>query len=107
MHLAIDLLPNKLEGARRHELEILIDGLILAFAVFVMIIGGYRLMSLTLFMGQQSAALGIQLGWVYSVIPLSGAVIAFYALMEILQRIQVLRGKRDDQGGRIQPTQID
>ncbi len=107
MHLAIDLLPNKLVGARRNALEILIDGLILAFAILVMVIGGYRLMSLTLFMGQQSAALGIQLGWVYSVIPLSGAVIAFYAVMAILDRIQVLRGKREDKRELFQQKQID
>ena len=96
MHLAIDLLPNFLKGAWRHALEILIEGLVLSFAVFVMIIGGYRLMSLTLLMGQQSAALGIQLGWVYSVIPLSGAVIAFYAVASIIERIQIVRGRRAD-----------
>lgn len=107
MHLAIDLLPNSLTGARRHALEILIDGLILVFAVFVMIIGGYRLMSLTLLMGQQSAALGIQLGWVYSVIPLSGAVIAFYGAMAIRDHIQVFRGKRVEKDERIQHKQID
>ena len=94
MHLAIDLLPNSLEGSRRHALEMLIDGFILAFAVFVMIIGGYRLMSLTLLMGQQSAALGIQLGWVYSVIPLSGIVIAFYAGVSIFERFQLMQGRR-------------
>lgn len=96
MHLAIDLLPNSLEGRRRHLLEILIDGLIFAFAAFVMIIGGYRLMSLTLLMGQQSAALGIQLGWVYSVIPLSGAVIAFYAMVSMIERYQIGQGRRTD-----------
>lgn len=96
MHLAIDLLPNSLEGRRRHLLEILIDGLIFAFAAFVMIIGGYRLMSLTLLMGQQSAALGIQLGWVYSVIPLSGAVIAFYAMVSMIERYQIAQGRRTD-----------
>ena len=96
MHLAIDLLPNSLEGRRRHLLEILIDGLILAFAVFVMIIGGYRLMSLTLLMGQQSAALGIELGWVYSVIPLSGAGIAFYAIASMIERFQMMQGRRAD-----------
>lgn len=96
MHLAIDLLPNSLKGSRRHALEILIDVIILSFAVFVMIVGGYRLMSLTLLMGQQSAALGIQLGWVYSVLPLSGAVIAFYAVLSIIERAQAIRGRRAD-----------
>lgn len=96
MHLAIDLLPNSLQGARRHMLEILIQGLILAFAVSVMVVGGYRLVSLTLLMGQTSAALGLQLGWVYSVLPLSGVVIAFYAILSIIERVQAARGRRDE-----------
>lgn len=96
MHLAIDLLPNSLSGARRHMLEILIEAVILTFAVSVMIVGGYRLVSLTLLMGQESAALGLQLGWVYSVIPLSGLVISFYAVVSIIERVQALRGRRDE-----------
>lgn len=90
LHLAIDLLPNYLTGRKRHVLEIVIDSLILGFAVFVMVVGGFRLMSLTLLMGQQSASLGIQLGWVYSVLPLTGAVIAFYAVLSIIERVQMI-----------------
>jgi TRAP-type C4-dicarboxylate transport system permease small subunit len=98
MHLAIDLLPNHLDGARRHALEIAIDVVILAFAIGVMIVGGYRLVSLTLLMGQQSAALGLQLGWVYSVIPLSGAIIAFYSIESMMQRVRAARGRSADVG---------
>lgn len=96
MHLAIDILPMKLEGSPRHVLEIVIEGFILLFAVFVMIVGGIRLMSLTLLMGQISAALGVQLGYVYSVIPLSGFLIAFYSIASISERILVLRGHSVD-----------
>lgn len=93
MHLAIDLLPSRLEGTARHVIEIAIELFIFAFAVSVMFVGGYHLMSLTLLMGQRSASLGVQLGWVYSVIPLSGAVIAFYAVISVLERVQLLRGR--------------
>ena len=96
MHLAIDLLPNALEGARSHALEILIDSLVLVFAVLVMVVGGYRLMSLTLLMGQQSAALGLQIGWVYTAIPLSGVLIAFYAVSSIIDRIAAAKGHAVD-----------
>lgn len=95
MHLAIDLLPNYLEGARKHALEILIQCIILGFAVSVMIVGGYRLVSLTVLMGQRSAALGVQLGWVYSVLPLTGVVISFYAIVSIIERIRAARGEAD------------
>lgn len=96
MHLAIDILPTKLKGRNRHILEIVIDGFILLFAVFVMIVGGIRLMSLTLLMGQTSAALGVQLGYVYSVIPLAGFLIAFYAIESIVERSRALLGRTAD-----------
>ena len=96
MHLAIDLLPTKLEGRRLRILEIVIDVFVLLFAIFVMVIGGLRLMSLTLLMGQESAALGIQLGYVYSVIPIAGILIAFYSIESIIERIQFLRGRPAD-----------
>jgi len=88
LHLAIDLLPSVLHGRRRRVLEFLIDAIVLLFAVFVMMIGGVRLMSLTLLMDQTSAALGIRLGYVYLAIPLSGAVIAFYAVVSIMDRVR-------------------
>lgn len=96
MHLAIDMLPMKLTGRRRHVLEIVIDGCVLLFAVFVMVVGGIRLMSLTLLMGQTSAALGVQLGYVYSVLPISGLLIAYYAVQSITERILALRGRQVD-----------
>jgi TRAP-type C4-dicarboxylate transport system permease small subunit len=96
IHLAIDLLPSMLKGRRRLALEIVIDGFILLFAVFVLIAGGYRLVSLTLLMGQRSAALGVQLGYVYTAIPLSGLIIAFYAILSIRERVAALRGGEID-----------
>ena len=96
MHLAIDLLPSALSGRRRRALGFLIDGLVLLFAVFAMMVGGIRLMSLTLLMDQTSAALGIRLGYVYLAIPLSGAVIALYAAMSIVDRLRSRTSSKDD-----------
>lgn len=81
-HLAIDLLPNRLSGrAGRagHALGVLIEVTVLAFAVGVMVVGGTRLVALTLTLGQTSAALRIPLGYVYTVLPVSGLLIAFYS----------------------------
>ena len=99
LHLAIDLLPSALHGRRRRALEFLIDGVVLLFAVFAMIVGGVRLMSLTLLMDQTSAALGIRLGYVYLAIPLSGAVIAFYAVASILDRLRGGKKTSDPDSG--------
>ncbi len=96
LHLAIDLLPSALSGRRRRALALLIDGLVLLFAAFAMVVGGVRLMSLTLLMDQTSAALGVRLGYVYLAIPLSGAVIALYAAMSIIDRLRNRTASEDD-----------
>lgn len=83
MHLAIDILPQALKGAKRRVLEIAIQIIVIAFSFAVMIVGGTRLVWLTLRFDQVSAALGIPLGYVYSVLPLSGVLMVFYAFCEL------------------------
>lgn len=96
LHLAIDLLPSNLEGRRRHVLEIIIEAFVFLFAVLVMVVGGIRLMSLAFLMDQVSAAIGISLGYVYFVVPLSGLLIAYYAADSIVKRWHAARGKAAD-----------
>ena len=85
-HLAIDLLPSHLAPVPRHYLEILIDSLILLFALFVLLIGGARLVFITLTLEQISPALRVPLGYVYLVIPLSGVLVMLYSLLNIFDR---------------------
>lgn len=92
MHLAIDLLPTRLTGRARHAVGALIEGVVLLFALAVMVVGGARLVGLTLLLGQTSAALQIPLGYVYTVLPLSGALIAFYSLVFLDEHLRGLRG---------------
>ncbi len=80
MHLALDLLPEKLEGVAKSKLLIFINVLVSIFAFLVMIVGGIRLVYITLYLGQTSAALGIPLGFVYMVLPLSGVLIIYFAI---------------------------
>ena len=51
-HLAIDLLPRKLDLARRKYLYLVINGLIAAFAMIVLIMGGIRLVYITFKLNQ-------------------------------------------------------
>ena len=90
-HLAIDLLPRALTGPRRIILEMGIEVCILVFAFSVMIVGGSQLVSITRQLGQTSAALQISLSYVYSVIPLSGALIAFYNVAFLRRCLRSLR----------------
>jgi len=78
-HLAVDLLPGTLAGARRRGLERLIQVFALVFSL-VLLVGGSRLVWVTLVLGQSSAALRVPLGYVYLVVPLSGLILAFYSV---------------------------
>jgi len=87
MHLAIDLFSAKMQRNNALRLQIFIQICILLFAVAVMVIGGLRLVTITLTLNQLSAALQVKLGYVYLVLPISGILIAVYAIMEIISLI--------------------
>lgn len=89
-HLGIDILSHKLVGRQRDILTILIYALVILFAALIMVIGGIKLVALTFSLDQTSASLGIRMGYVYSVIPLSGMVMIIYSLDELIDSI---RGK--------------
>jgi TRAP-type C4-dicarboxylate transport system permease small subunit len=93
MHLAIDLLPNWLEGRAKDVLGIVVELSVALFALFVMVFGGIRLVALTLMLEQTSAALRVPLGYVYLALPLSGTLIAFYAILFMLDHLRRLRGR--------------
>jgi len=88
MHLAIEVILERLEGKIREIAEFTIQFFILLFALLVMVVGGIRLVGITLALDQISAALRIKLGYVYLVLPISGLLIMFYALVFIVERIK-------------------
>lgn len=79
-HLGLELFVEKLPAQSKIFARLSIEVLVILFATCVMVYGGSCLVALTLELKQTSAALGLQIGWVYSVIPLSGALITLYAL---------------------------
>ncbi len=83
MHLTIDILPSLLQGRKKRNLDLLINMLVIFFALTVMVIGGIRLVYITLTLGQTSSALEIPLGYIYAVIPFSGFMIIFYSVLNI------------------------
>lgn len=81
-HIALDLLPAKFSGARARVFERFSLAVIVLFATTVLVIGGGNLVLLTWELRQTSAALGLPIALVYSVIPLSGILIVFYAIAD-------------------------
>jgi TRAP-type C4-dicarboxylate transport system permease small subunit len=91
MHLAIDLISRSCEGKKKLALEIFSDSCILMFSLVVMVIGGIRLVYITLSLEQISAALQIPLGYVYTVLPLSGVLLVFYSTLSLIERFRQWR----------------
>jgi TRAP-type C4-dicarboxylate transport system permease small subunit len=86
-HLSMDLLTRRLGGRGRLGLEIFIQVSVIAFAFLVLVVGGSRLVDLTLALGQTSAALQIKRGYVYLALPLSGWVVMFYAALSLRETL--------------------
>lgn len=82
-HLAIDILPNKLEGIKKERLLIFIAAVVLVFGLVVMIIGGANLVFITFMLGQKSAILQLPLAYVYAIIPISGLLVVVYQALQI------------------------
>ncbi len=95
-HLALEILPQQLEGRAQAWLRIVIQGCILTFAGAVLVVGGLRLVYVQLTLGQTSASLDIPIGYVYLVLPVSGVVMGFYTLYHIRSPLRLLRGDAPD-----------
>jgi TRAP-type C4-dicarboxylate transport system permease small subunit len=91
-HLALDLITARLQGGRKRASEIIIQSVVLIFALGVMVAGGGRLVWIQLSLGQQSAALQLKLGYVYLAVPLAGVFISFYTIIFL---IEALRGETE------------
>jgi TRAP-type C4-dicarboxylate transport system permease small subunit len=82
-HLGLDLLTANMQPVPRRRTAIVSNLVCFIFAALVMVYGGLSLVSLMLELGQTSSALQVKIGYVYSVIPLSGFLICIYALDNI------------------------
>ena len=83
-HIAIDILPPKLNPTNRMRLRIGINMLIIFFSLSVLVIGGGNLVYINHILGQSSAALHLPLSFVYAAVPLSGVIVIFYKTIEII-----------------------
>ena len=92
LHLAIDVVVNRLGGRSRAYAEYLIQFSVFLFALLVLVIGGIRLVAITLSLNQISAALRIKLGYVYLMLPVSGDLLMFYSVFFIFENYLKQKG---------------
>ena len=83
LHVAIDILPDKLSPKREVKLKKIINLIIILFATLIFVVGGSKLVYLSYILGQKSAALQIPLYVVYLCIPLSGLCIVFFKMCDL------------------------
>ncbi len=80
-HMRMSFLADMLPAGSKKLLDIAIEILIVLFAVAVLIYGGSTIMNLT--MTQKTASLGVSMGMIYMVMPISGVLIAIYGILNI------------------------
>lgn len=88
-HLGIDVVTNKLGLEGRRKARIASYVVVALFSLVTLIIGGGILVSVTLELGQRSAAFQWPVGLVYLALPLSGLLMVYYSAVGIGD---VLRG---------------
>ena len=81
-HMRMGFLADKLNKKKLTILNAIIEIIIIAFALIVMVYGGISITSLS--MTQKTASLGIPMGYVYIVIPITGVVIAVYGVLNVI-----------------------
>lgn len=96
-HLGLDLLTSNLPPRARRRADVVANLCCFGFAALVMVYGGVKLVALTLDLHQTSAALQVPMGYIYTVIPISGLLICLYAVVNIRSATTEDLGQSGDQ----------
>lgn len=98
-HMRMSFLADKASDKNKIILAIISESIVILFSAIVLIYGGFSITRLT--MTQQSASLGIPMGWIYSIIPISGIITVVYNIInikEILSDLDTVK-KQSMKGG--------
>ena len=80
MHVGVDLISARISAGSR---TLVARGIWLTCAIFaltVMVYGGARLVNITATLGQTSAALGLPMWTIYTIMPIIGLIVTYLAL---------------------------
>ncbi len=91
MHITIDLLPKSLPEIWLLRLDFLIQLIIILFTLTVFILGGGRYVFISFKLEQTSAALGVPMGFVYLVLPITGLIIFYFKLYQMKQTLRLIK----------------
>lgn len=82
-HMRVSFIADKIEGKAALVLGIITELIILIFSVLVLIYGGFSITKLTT--TQITASLGINMSYIYMILPICGVIIVIYNILNILE----------------------
>lgn len=88
-HMRMSFVTDKLSDDNQLKISLIGELITFAFAAGALIYGGIAIVQLG--MGQQSPSLGIQMGWIYMIIPITGIITAIYNVMNIADLTQKIK----------------
>ena len=88
-HLGVDYFVGKLEPSVRRLSAIFVEVIVFAFSAFALVHGGWNLVIKTFASGQVLPALNLPMGYVYSVVPISGVVFCLFAFEHLMAYLSV------------------
>lgn len=81
-HISVDFLARRLPGNQPKYFQLFVQLMIFLFAVVAMVWGG--IVAAQIAWDQNMTALPITIGWAYTVIPIAGVFIAYFALSDFI-----------------------
>ncbi len=96
-HLCMTFFSAKFTGKKKAYLDIFSELCVMLTAVSLLIYGGYIMSSENF--SQETASLGISMGLMYGVIPLSGVIICIYSILNLVDIMKVLSSPDVDSYG--------
>ncbi len=96
-HLCMAFVYNKFTGAKRVFLDMFSEILVMVTAVFLLIYGGAIMTAQN--MSQLTASLGVSMGLMYAVLPISGVIILIYGLLNLADMVKKLKDPNLNQYG--------
>ncbi|MEM1117176.1 MAG: TRAP transporter small permease [Bacteroidota bacterium] len=89
-HLGIDVVVTRLSPEARKRARIASYAVVALFAIVTLVVGGGILVNVTFELGQRSAAFQVPVGYVYLVLPISGLLMVWYA---VVGAVETARGQ--------------
>lgn len=88
-HMRMSFIADKFDGKKAILIGIVSELLIMLFAALVLVYGGASITKLTT--TQITASLGVNMSYIYMILPICGVIIVIYSILNILEYVGRLK----------------